>query len=90
MRKSGFTDVVLGLSGGIDSAVVAAVAVKALGAEHVHAVMMPTRFTADLSVTEARKLASNLGIHYVVRPIEPLLQPLSQSSPRTSRTESPM
>ena len=72
VRKSGFTDVVLGLSGGIDSAVVAAVAVKALGAEHVHAVMMPTRFTADLSVTEARKLASNLGIHYVVRPIEPL------------------
>lgn len=72
VRKSGFTDVVLGLSGGIDSAVVAAVAVKALGAEHVHAVMMPTRFTADLSVTEAEKLASNLGIHYVVRPIEPL------------------
>ena len=72
VRKNGFSKVVLGLSGGIDSAVVAAVASSALGAENVLAVMMPTRFTADLSLEEAKTLAASLGIDYVVRPIEKL------------------
>ena len=70
VRKSGFTDVTLGLSGGVDSALVAAIAVDALGAEHVHAVGMPTRFTSDLSLRLGDALAGNLSIDYVVRPIE--------------------
>ena len=70
--KNGFSDVVLGLSGGVDSALAANIAADALGAEHVHAVMMPTRFTADLSLQLAQTCAKNLGIAYCVRPIEPL------------------
>lgn len=69
VRNNGFTDVVLGLSGGADSALVAAVAVEALGKEHVHAVMMPTRFTSDLSLTLAEECARSLGIDYRIRPI---------------------
>ena len=75
--KNGFKQAVLGLSGGIDSAVVAAIAARALGPENVLAVMMPTRFTADLSLTEAERLADNLGIRYVVRPIEQLFDAFS-------------
>lgn len=67
--KSGFKDVVLGLSGGADSALVAALAVEALGCEHVHAVMMPTRYTSDLSLRLAQECAQNLGIDFRVRPI---------------------
>lgn len=69
VRKNGFSDVVLGLSGGADSALVAAIAVEALGREHVHAVMMPTRFTTDASLRLAQACAENLGIDYRVRPI---------------------
>lgn len=62
VHKNGFTDVVLGLSGGIDSALTAAVAADALGSEHVHGVMMPSRYSSEGSVTDARRLAENLGI----------------------------
>ena len=68
-RKNGFSDALLGLSGGADSALVAAIAVEALGKEHVHAVMMPTRYTSDLSLKLAKDCAENLGIDYRVRPI---------------------
>ncbi len=68
-RKNGFTDVLLGLSGGADSALVAAIAVEALGKEHVHAVMMPARFTTDLSVRLAKECGENLGIDYRVKPV---------------------
>ena len=78
VRKNGFKQVVLGLSGGIDSAVVAAIAVEALGSENVLAVMMPTRFTADLSLSEAERLAENLGIRYIVRPVEKLFEAFSE------------
>ncbi|HEX7879926.1 MAG TPA: nitrilase-related carbon-nitrogen hydrolase, partial [Candidatus Eisenbacteria bacterium] len=61
-RKCGFKSVVLGLSGGIDSAVTAVLAADALGAENVHAAFMPTRFTTDLSRQEVEGLARNLGI----------------------------
>ncbi|NCZ91331.1 MAG: NAD+ synthase, partial [Actinobacteria bacterium] len=62
VRKNGFTDVVIGLSGGIDSALVAAVAVDALGAQHVHGVSMPSRYSSDGSRSDAAALAANLGI----------------------------
>ena len=62
VRKNGFTDVVVGLSGGIDSAVVATVAVDALGAEHVHGVLMPGPYSSEHSLGDAQRLASNLGI----------------------------
>lgn len=69
VHKNGFKTVQLGLSGGIDSALVATICADALGPENVHALMMPTRYTTDLSLTEAEKLAKNLGIHYTIRPI---------------------
>ena len=71
VRKNGFTDVVIGLSGGIDSALVAAIAVDALGADHVHGVSMPSRYSSDGSKTDAAELASNLGIDIRMIPIEP-------------------
>ncbi len=71
MRKNGFSDVVLGLSGGIDSALVAAVAAEALGPEHVHGVLLPSRYSSDHSVTDAEDLARNLGIELRTIPIEP-------------------
>jgi len=61
-RKCGFTSAVLGISGGIDSAVTAVLAVDALGAENVHAAFMPTRYTSELSRREAEAIAKNLGI----------------------------
>ena len=57
VRKNGFTDVVIGLSGGIDSSLVAAIAVDALGPEHVVGVLMPSRFSSEGSVTDADALA---------------------------------
>jgi NAD+ synthase (glutamine-hydrolysing) len=71
VTKNGFTDVVIGLSGGIDSALVATVATDALGAAHVHGVAMPSRFSSDHSLTDAGELARRLGIDYQVIPIEP-------------------
>jgi NAD+ synthase (glutamine-hydrolysing) len=64
VHKNGFPGVVLGLSGGIDSALTLAIAVDALGAENVHAVMMPSEFTADISVNDAREMADILGVKY--------------------------
>lgn len=62
VAKNGFSDVVLGLSGGIDSALTAAIAVDALGAERVHGVMMPSRYSSAGSVEDSKVLAENLGI----------------------------
>ena len=70
IRKSGFGQVVIGLSGGIDSALTAAVAADALGPENVLGLAMPSRFTADRSVTDARQLAENFGIGFDVIAIE--------------------
>ena len=67
--KNGFPGVLLGVSGGIDSALCAAIAVDALGAERVRGVMLPFRFTAQVSLDDAAKLAGNLGICYEVLPI---------------------
>jgi NAD+ synthase (glutamine-hydrolysing) len=71
VRKNGFTDVVIGMSGGIDSALVTAVAVDALGANHVHGVSMPSRYSSEGSKDDARAEAEALGIDYRVIPIEP-------------------
>ena len=71
VRKNGFTDVVIGLSGGIDSSIVAAVAVDALGADHVHGVAMPSRYSSQGSLDDAAALASALGIDHRVISIEP-------------------
>ena len=70
VRKNGFSDVVIGLSGGIDSSIVAAIAVDALGAEHVTGVLMPSRFSSDHSISDALLLAENLGIRTHTIPIE--------------------
>jgi NAD+ synthase (glutamine-hydrolysing) len=64
VNKNGFPGVVLGLSGGVDSALTMAIAVDALGAERVHAVMMPSEFTADISLVDAREMANLLGVKY--------------------------
>lgn len=64
VNKNGFPGVVLGLSGGIDSALTLAIAVDALGAGKVQAVMMPSEFTADMSVNDAREMANILGVKY--------------------------
>jgi NAD+ synthase (glutamine-hydrolysing) len=71
VQKNGFSDVLIGLSGGIDSSLVAAIAVDALGPEHVTGVLMPSRFSSDGSVTDADALAHNLGIDSHTVPIEP-------------------
>ena len=71
---NGFTDVVIGLSGGIDSTIVACIAVDALGAEHVHGVSMPSRYSSDGSKDDAYALAENLGIDCRTISIEPSFQ----------------
>jgi NAD+ synthase (glutamine-hydrolysing) len=70
VAKNGFVDAVIGLSGGIDSSLVAVIAVDALGAEHVHGVTMPSRYSSDGSVSDAVTLAANLGIGIANVPIE--------------------
>ena len=71
VRKNGFSDVLIGLSGGVDSALVAAVAVDALGRERVSGVLMPSRYSSDHSISDAEALATNLGIQVFTVPIEP-------------------
>ena len=71
VRKNGFSDVVIGLSGGIDSTIVACIAVDALGADHVHGISMPSRYSSDHSKSDAADLAAKLGIDYRTIAIEP-------------------
>ncbi len=73
VAKNGFTEVVVGLSGGIDSAVTAAIATDALGAGAVWGVAMPTRFSSEESVSDAADLADRLGIRFDVVPVDDLL-----------------
>ncbi len=70
--KLGFKQAILGLSGGIDSAVVAVLAARALGEDNVRALLMPSQFSSDHSVNDARDLAVTLGIQYDIIPIEPI------------------
>jgi NAD+ synthase (glutamine-hydrolysing) len=71
VRKNGFATVLIGLSGGIDSSLVATVAADALGAENVVGVLMPSRYSSEGSVTDAERVAANLGIRTMTIPIEP-------------------
>lgn len=87
-HKHGFSKAILGLSGGIDSAVVAALATEALGPTNVTGLLMPSRFSTDHSVSDARTLAENLGISYELIPIKEIydqylkaLHPLFQNQP---------
>ncbi len=81
--KNRFSDVVIGLSGGVDSALVAAIAADAVGPEHVHGVLMPSRYSSDHSISDAVALAENLGVEYRTIAIEPghsaLMEMLSSS-----------
>ena len=72
VRKCGFKSVILGLSGGIDSALIAVIAADALGAENDWGVSLPARYSSTGSLTDAEKLARHLGIRYDVLPIEPV------------------
>jgi NAD+ synthase (glutamine-hydrolysing) len=71
VTKNGFTDVLIGLSGGIDSSLVAAIAADALGPDHVVGVLMPSRFSSGGSIADAEALADQLGIRTLTIPIEP-------------------
>ncbi|MBU6342550.1 MAG: NAD+ synthase [Bacteroidetes bacterium] len=72
--KLGFKNAILGLSGGIDSAVTAVLATKALGSDHVRGVLMPSQYSSDHSVQDARALVQNLGIQYDLVPIQPMFE----------------
>jgi len=71
LAKTGFAQAVIALSGGIDSSLVAAVAVDALGAESVHGVSMPSRYSSEGSIKDSKELSDNLGIEFRIIPIEP-------------------
>ena len=75
IRKCNFKNVVVGLSGGIDSAVTAAIAVEALGAGHVTGIAMPSEFSSQGSIDDARALAASLGIAFHIVPIESIYKP---------------
>lgn len=79
VNKNGFPGVLLGLSGGIDSALTLAVAVDALGADKVEAVMMPFKYTADISIEDAAQQAKTLGVKYSSVPIEPMYDAFMQT-----------
>ena len=72
LGKNGFPGAIIGLSGGVDSALVLAIAVDALGPEKVRAVMMPSKYTADISWIDARDMANRLGVKYDEIPISPM------------------
>lgn len=78
-RKSGLKTAILGLSGGIDSAVTVVLAARALGADNVRGVLMPSQHSSDHSVNDARQLAINLGIQYDIVPIENMYQTFEQA-----------
>jgi NAD+ synthase (glutamine-hydrolysing) len=74
IEKNGFTDVVLGLSGGIDSSLVTVIAADAIGADRVHAVALPSRYSTEGSITDAEQLCANLEVELRTIPIEPAFQ----------------
>jgi NAD+ synthase (glutamine-hydrolysing) len=89
VRKNGFEGVVIGLSGGIDSALVLAIACDALGPERVQVVMMPSRFTSEMSEKDATAMARGLGVRYSVIPIEGMYQATAAALEREFRGLAP-
>ncbi len=79
VRKCGFSRAIIGLSGGIDSALVAAIAVEALGKENVLGIGMPSPYSSQGSIDDSRRLAENLGIRFEVVPISPLFSEYNQA-----------
>jgi NAD+ synthase (glutamine-hydrolysing) len=79
VNKNRFPSVLIGLSGGIDSALVLAVAVDALGPQRVRAVMMPSPYTADISWIDAAEMATGLGVQYDEIPIRPMMEAFAHS-----------
>ena len=79
VEKNNFPGVIVGLSGGIDSALTLALAVDALGASRVHAVMMPSRYTASMSNTDAKEQAETMQVQYTTLPIEPAFNTLLET-----------
>ena len=73
LKKTGFEKIILGLSGGIDSAVTLAIAASVVSPENIHAVMMPYSYTAGISVEDAQKQANNLGVKFSIMPINPVV-----------------
>ena len=84
MRKNGFERVLIGVSGGIDSALVAALAADALGADRVEGVSMPTRYNIEATRSDARRLAESLGIGFRELAIEDLRLAFEDALPGTS------
>jgi len=74
VEKNRFPGIIIGVSGGIDSGLTLAIAVDAVGADRVEAVMMPSRYTSQMSIEDARKQAENLGVRYQEHSIEPVFQ----------------
>ena len=89
VQKNGFERVVVGLSGGIDSALVACIGVDALGSDNVIGVSMPSRYSSDHSKTDAAELAKKLGIRYLTIPIEPAFTAFTQMLTTTFAGRSP-
>ncbi len=81
VHKNGFKNVIIGLSGGIDSALCAAIAVDALGADHVHCVMMPSEFTSNESLTDAKECAQMLGVKYDIIAISDTVKAFEDAIP---------
>ncbi len=79
VHKNGFNGVVIGLSGGVDSALTLAIAVDALGADNVEAVMMPSRYTSQMSLDDAAEIANNFAVNYEQISIEPAFETLLAS-----------
>lgn len=89
VTKNGFKRVLLGLSGGIDSALTLAIAVDALGCKKVQALMMPFRYTAEISIADAKEEAKRLGVGFNIIPIEPVFDAfIKQLEPMSAGTES--
>lgn len=88
VTDSGFSDVVIGLSGGIDSSLVAKIAVDAFGREHVHGMILPGPFTSQDSINDANKLAANLGIEvktvFINSPYEAFVNSLNSEDEQIS------
>ncbi|MBA3524514.1 MAG: NAD+ synthase [Geodermatophilaceae bacterium] len=87
VEKNGFRSVILGVSGGIDSAIVAAIAVDALGAERVHTVSMPSGYSSEHSRSDAADLAQRLGCHFDTVPIAPMVEAFLAATPLTGLAE---
>jgi NAD+ synthase (glutamine-hydrolysing) len=79
VEKNGFAEIVVGVSGGIDSALTLALAVEALGAERVHAVSMPSRYSSEETRRDAKALAENLGTSFLELPIDPIFEGFEQT-----------